>query len=87
MNETSPETSFETVNFLVDSFMQENKLAMMKNDEFNHGYKPKLVEIVHSLNNQTVDARFKIELRNFVKKNWLKSSNEKSILWKRWKVT
>ena len=59
MNETSPEIPFETVNFLIDYFMQENKLAVMKNDEFNQGYKPKLVEVVHPLNNQTVDARIK----------------------------
>ena len=58
-NETLPETSFETVSFLVDSFMQENEPAVMKNDEFNQGYKPKLVEVVHPLNNQTVDARIK----------------------------
>ena len=49
INETSLESYFKTEKLPVDSFMQENKLAVMKKDAFKHGDRP----IIRKLNQWT----------------------------------
>ena len=49
INETLLETYFKTEKLPVDSFMQENKLAVMKKDAFKHGDRP----IIRKLNQWT----------------------------------